>query len=42
MQHRMVKVNGAAIHGVGHFPHREDPERAAAEIRAFFDRLGWR
>ncbi|MGA7324340.1 MAG: alpha/beta hydrolase [Rhodomicrobium sp.] len=27
---------------VGHFPHREDPDRAAAEISAFFDRLGWR
>ena len=25
--------------GAGHFPHREDPERAAAEIAAFFDRL---
>ena len=24
--------------GVGHFPHREDPERAAAEIAAFFAR----
>ncbi len=27
---------------VGHFPHREDPDRAANEISAFFDRLGWR
>lgn len=27
---------------VGHFPHREDPDRAAAEIAGFFDRLGWR
>ncbi|HEY1944001.1 MAG TPA: alpha/beta hydrolase [Roseiarcus sp.] len=26
--------------GVGHFPHREDPERAAGEISEFFDRLG--
>ncbi len=26
--------------GVGHFPHREDPERAAAEIAAFFTRIG--
>jgi pimeloyl-ACP methyl ester carboxylesterase len=24
---------------VGHFPHREDPDRAAEEIAAFFDRL---
>jgi pimeloyl-ACP methyl ester carboxylesterase len=26
---------------VGHFPHREDPDRAAAEIAAFFTRIGW-
>jgi pimeloyl-ACP methyl ester carboxylesterase len=26
---------------VGHFPHREDPNRAAAEIAAFFKRIGW-
>ena len=25
---------------VGHFPHREDPDRAAAEIAAFFARIG--
>lgn len=28
--------------GVGHFPHREDPDRAASEIAEFFDKLGWR
>jgi pimeloyl-ACP methyl ester carboxylesterase len=27
---------------VGHFPHREDPDRAAAEIARFFTRIGWR
>jgi len=27
--------------GVGHFPHREDPDRASAEIAAFFARVGW-
>jgi pimeloyl-ACP methyl ester carboxylesterase len=32
----------AMFPGVGHFPHREDPERAAAEIAGFFDRIGWR
>ena len=32
----------APFPGVGHFPHREDPERAAREIDAFFARLGWR
>jgi pimeloyl-ACP methyl ester carboxylesterase len=26
---------------VGHFPHREHPERAAAEIGTFFKRIGW-
>ena len=26
---------------VGHFPHREDPDRAAGEIAGFFDRLSW-
>jgi pimeloyl-ACP methyl ester carboxylesterase len=28
--------------GVGHFAHREDPDRAATEIAGFFDRIGWR
>jgi pimeloyl-ACP methyl ester carboxylesterase len=32
----------ALFPGVGHFPHREDPGRAAREIAAFFDRLDWR
>jgi pimeloyl-ACP methyl ester carboxylesterase len=32
----------ALFPGVGHFPHREDPERAAAEIAGFFGRLDWR
>ena len=27
---------------VGHFPHREDPDRAAAEIAGFFGRINWR
>ena len=30
----------AMFSGVGHFPHRENPDRAAAEIAAFFERLG--
>jgi pimeloyl-ACP methyl ester carboxylesterase len=29
----------ALLPGVGHFPHREDPDRAAAEIAGFFTRL---
>ena len=31
----------ALFPGVGHFPHREDPARAAAEIEAFFGRIGF-
>ena len=27
--------------GVGHFPHREDPDRASEEIAAFFQRIDW-
>jgi pimeloyl-ACP methyl ester carboxylesterase len=30
----------AMFAGVGHFPHREDPDRAASEIGAFFEKLG--
>jgi pimeloyl-ACP methyl ester carboxylesterase len=26
---------------VGHFPHREDPDRASEEIATFFERAGW-
>jgi pimeloyl-ACP methyl ester carboxylesterase len=31
----------APFPNVGHFPHREDPDRAASEIATFFQRLGW-
>jgi pimeloyl-ACP methyl ester carboxylesterase len=31
----------AMFAGVGHFPHREDPDRAAREIAAFFEKQGW-
>jgi pimeloyl-ACP methyl ester carboxylesterase len=27
--------------GVGHFPHREAPDRASDEISTFFSRIGW-
>ena len=37
-----VNLDLAPFPNVGHFPHREDPDRAATEISAFFDRLGWR
>ena len=35
------KLDLAMFPGVGHFPHREDPDRAATEIAAFFTRIGW-
>jgi pimeloyl-ACP methyl ester carboxylesterase len=35
------KLDLAMFPGVGHFPHREDPDRAAEEIAAFFARIGW-
>jgi pimeloyl-ACP methyl ester carboxylesterase len=31
----------AQFSDVGHFPHREDPDRAAAEIAQFFKRIAW-
>ena len=31
----------APFPAVGHFPHMEDPDRAAAEIAGFFARIGW-
>ena len=31
----------AMFAGVGHFPHRENPDRAASEIAGFFTRIGW-
>jgi pimeloyl-ACP methyl ester carboxylesterase len=37
-----VNLDLALFPDVGHFPHREDPDRAATEVSTFFDRLGWR
>ena len=36
-----TKLDFAMFPDVGHFPHREDPDRAAAEIAGFFQRIGW-
>jgi pimeloyl-ACP methyl ester carboxylesterase len=36
-----VDLDLAMFAGVGHFPHREDPDRAAREIASFFGRIGW-
>ncbi len=34
-----AELDFASFPGVGHFPHREDPDRAAAEIARFFERI---
>jgi pimeloyl-ACP methyl ester carboxylesterase len=36
------KLDLAMFDGVGHFPHRENPDRAASEIASSFERIGWR
>ena len=36
-----VNLDFAQFPDVGHFPHREDPDRAAAEIGGFFEGIGW-
>ena len=36
-----AQLDLACFAGAGHFPHREAPERAAAEIGGFFGRIGW-
>jgi len=38
MGETFTNLDLAMLSGVGHFPHREDPDRAASEIAAFFDR----
>jgi pimeloyl-ACP methyl ester carboxylesterase len=35
----LTDVDAQPMQGVGHFPHREDPDRAAAEIAGFFDHI---
>jgi pimeloyl-ACP methyl ester carboxylesterase len=41
MSETFSNLDLAMFDGVGHFPHREAPDRAAAEIAGFFGRLGW-
>ncbi|WP_448040451.1 alpha/beta fold hydrolase [Bradyrhizobium liaoningense] len=36
-----TELDLAMFPDVGHFPHREDPDRAASEIAGFFQRVGW-
>jgi pimeloyl-ACP methyl ester carboxylesterase len=42
LKETFLELDLALFPGVGHFPHREDPDRAAGEIDRFFSRLGWR
>ena len=42
LEETFADLDLALFPNVGHFPHREDPDRAAAEISAFFDRISWR
>jgi pimeloyl-ACP methyl ester carboxylesterase len=39
---RFANLDVAPFPNVGHFPHREASDRAATEISAFFNRIGWR
>jgi pimeloyl-ACP methyl ester carboxylesterase len=41
MHETFSNLDLAMFAGVGHFPHREDPDRAAQEIAAFFDKREW-
>jgi pimeloyl-ACP methyl ester carboxylesterase len=41
MSETFSNLDLAMFSGVGHFPHREDPDRAAGEIAGFFQRIGW-
>jgi pimeloyl-ACP methyl ester carboxylesterase len=41
MGETFIKLDLKMFDGVGHFPHREDPARAAEEIAGFFARVGW-
>jgi pimeloyl-ACP methyl ester carboxylesterase len=42
MDETFSNLDLAMFPGVGHFPHREDPDRAASEIAGFFEKQGWR
>ena len=42
MSETFSNLDLAMFTGVGHFPHREDPDRASGEIAKFFGRIDWR
>jgi pimeloyl-ACP methyl ester carboxylesterase len=39
LRETFTNLDLALFSGVGHFPHREDPDRAASEIGTFFEKL---
>jgi pimeloyl-ACP methyl ester carboxylesterase len=41
LRETFTNLDLAMFEGVGHFPHREDPDRAGREIASFFERIGW-
>jgi len=41
LRETFAELDLSMFEGVGHFPHRENPARAAAEIAGFFQRIGW-
>jgi pimeloyl-ACP methyl ester carboxylesterase len=41
LQETFANLDFAMFPDVGHFPHREDPDRAAAEISGYFKGLDW-
>ena len=42
LKESFADIDLALFPDVGHFPHRENPDRAAREIDGFFSRYGWR
>jgi pimeloyl-ACP methyl ester carboxylesterase len=42
LRETFIDLDLSMFDGVGHFPHREDPDRASGEIADFFERIIWR
>ena len=41
MSETFTNLDLKMLPGVGHFPHREDPDRASEGIAAFLERIDW-
>jgi len=39
LDEHFADLDAQVFEGLGHFPHREDPDRTAAEVATFFDRI---